>query len=387
MRKPVILFDLDMLYPWVPQIYEGLRKEVESQGWRVILATYQGQRLVEVSGAVHNGRASRYAALVTANVSDAEACVEIGFPCVYTAYPTPGFRGCAITSDYAAMGRIAAEELLRCGYSRIALIGGLKSDHGAVGAKTSGFLAAAKATGGSILLEPPIVSDQNGWLDESSMIKLATWAKELSEPVGIAAVNVRMAWCVARALRRSGKRVPDDLALIAIGEDPVLLGQARPPVSGVAEDGLAIGRMAGRMIQRQVDGERVEMGHERVAPRGVVRRESSDFFSATDPVVAKALTIIWRGGEEDLSVEGLAQKLHVSRATLLRRFRVHRGHPPNVEVQQARLRRAIDWITRTDRPLAEIADLCGFGLQSALSRAIRRETGKSPSTLRRDFGN
>ncbi|MCC5842046.1 MAG: helix-turn-helix domain-containing protein [Opitutales bacterium] len=384
MKSPVILFNLDMLYPWVPRIHEGLLEVAEAQGWRVILATYQGQRLIDVKGAIH-ARPTLYAALVTANAEEASACAERSFPCVFIGSPPTDFGCSSVTSDFAAMGRMAAEELRRCGYQRFALVSGGNRREGAAALKAGGFAKEAGASGGaSRLVEVPPLIDQNGWLDEASMGALTAWAEQQNEPIGVAAVNVRMAWCVARALRRSGKRVPEDMALVAIGEDPVLLGQARPPVSGVAEDGFAIGKSVGGLIAGQLTGS-TDTAHRIVPPRGFIKRESTDFFSVDDPVVARALVMIWQSDGERLTVDTLAQKLHVSRATLLRRFREHRGHPPADEIKRARLRKAVDWITRTDQPFAEIADRCGFGLQSALSHAIRRETGKSPSALRRSF--
>ncbi|MCC5841226.1 MAG: hypothetical protein JJT96_14005 [Opitutales bacterium] len=86
MKSPVILFNLDRLYPWVPRIHEGLLEVAEAQGWRVILATYQGQRLINVCGAIR-ATPTLYAALVTANAEEASACAERSFPCVFIGSP------------------------------------------------------------------------------------------------------------------------------------------------------------------------------------------------------------------------------------------------------------------------------------------------------------
>ena len=231
------------------------------------------------------------------------------------------------------------------------------------------------------LVQGPRLEGGEGWLDDSSLQALRAWLAKTAFPLGIATSNMQMAWGVSRVLRRAGVRVPEDVGLIAIGEDPVLLEQARPHVSGVAEDGEAKGRICADYLDSLMRGKRVNPDT-LVPPVGVVQRASTDHFAVEDPAVAKALTLI-RDEVEDLEgVEDLARRCHVSRATLLRRFQACRGRTPGEEIRQARIRRAVELIEETNLPLAEVAVAAGFGLQSALSRAVKNATGKTPTALR-----
>lgn len=87
----------------------------------------------------------------------------------------------------------------------------------------------------------------------------------------------------------------------------------------------------------------------------------------------------WSTGE-------MAQRLGVSRTRLFRLFSAEAGTTPAQFVTRLRLEAASAAIRDTGEPLAEIAHWAGFSDQSALTRAMRRETGLTPGALRRLCG-
>lgn len=83
------------------------------------------------------------------------------------------------------------------------------------------------------------------------------------------------------------------------------------------------------------------------------------------------------------STARLARHLGVSRSGLFRLVAAEAGTTPAQFVTQLRLEAASAAIRDTAEPLAEIALWAGFSDQSALTRAMRRETGLTPGALRR----
>lgn len=95
---------------------------------------------------------------------------------------------------------------------------------------------------------------------------------------------------------------------------------------------------------------------------------------------------IRRAPGQDWSTARLARELGVSRSVLFRRLAEDAGTTPAQFVTRQRLEAASAAIRDTAAPLAEIAHWAGFSDQSALTRALRRETGITPGALRRQSG-
>jgi transcriptional regulator GlxA family with amidase domain len=89
--------------------------------------------------------------------------------------------------------------------------------------------------------------------------------------------------------------------------------------------------------------------------------------------------------EEDLSVERLAARVHMSPRNFARVFARSVGTTPAAYVQAARLERARVLLETTDLRLEELATRCGFGTVGALQRTFARKLHVSPSQYRARF--
>lgn len=89
-----------------------------------------------------------------------------------------------------------------------------------------------------------------------------------------------------------------------------------------------------------------------------------------------------------VSVEDLASCVCMSRSHFHERFRHSQGLTPHQYLLRARLERARVLIEETGLPLWDISHRTGFSSQSALTNAMRKHLGMTPSGLRRlGFGN
>lgn len=89
---------------------------------------------------------------------------------------------------------------------------------------------------------------------------------------------------------------------------------------------------------------------------------------------------------EELTVEQLAQRVHMSERTFTRRFRSVTGMTPYAWVLQQRLLLAEQLLEgRCDLSMEEVAARSGFGTAAAMRHHFVRERGTPPSTYRRTF--
>jgi transcriptional regulator GlxA family with amidase domain len=98
------------------------------------------------------------------------------------------------------------------------------------------------------------------------------------------------------------------------------------------------------------------------------------------------LTWITENLGDDLSVETLARRSHMSARTFARRFRAETGVTPHVWVTSQRVLAAEELLERTDHTVDWIAGEVGFGNAAALRHHFGRARGVSPQDYRRTFG-
>ncbi len=94
-----------------------------------------------------------------------------------------------------------------------------------------------------------------------------------------------------------------------------------------------------------------------------------------------------RLGEAGFTVEELASHLGLSRAQAYRRIRELTGRPPNALIREFRLRKALEQLRSSDRTVAEVSYLHGFGTPGYFSKVFQERFGLLPSKFRNKFGH
>jgi len=98
----------------------------------------------------------------------------------------------------------------------------------------------------------------------------------------------------------------------------------------------------------------------------------------------RAIKLLIRSTSTACPVATLAAACGLSRSHFAHAFRATTGVPPHKWLLLHRVRHACAMMERTDRPLAEIAQRCGFADQSHFSRTFRVVMGSSPAVWRRE---
>ncbi|MCC9606124.1 AraC family transcriptional regulator [Blastopirellula sp. JC732] len=104
--------------------------------------------------------------------------------------------------------------------------------------------------------------------------------------------------------------------------------------------------------------------------------------AVTDPIVNRALDIIWTRSDRPLSVNQLVASLPTTRRTIERKFMSTLGHTVLDEINQCRLLRAKRMLTETNLSIKSVAYLAGFGGQERFRRLMIAEEGCPPGEYR-----
>jgi AraC-like DNA-binding protein len=102
-----------------------------------------------------------------------------------------------------------------------------------------------------------------------------------------------------------------------------------------------------------------------------------------DPLVFKALQIIWNHSYRAFKVGDIAQTLPVSRRTLERKFTATLNRPVKSEITRCRVARAKHLLENTQLPVKHIAYSVGFSSTDRMSRIFLKEFGVTPTEYRR----
>jgi transcriptional regulator GlxA family with amidase domain len=88
---------------------------------------------------------------------------------------------------------------------------------------------------------------------------------------------------------------------------------------------------------------------------------------------------------EDLSVEALAARAHMSPRNFARAFAAEIGITPGRYVERVRLEAARRALEDTAQPIATVAAACGFGTPETMRRTFIRALGVAPAEYRRRY--
>lgn len=88
---------------------------------------------------------------------------------------------------------------------------------------------------------------------------------------------------------------------------------------------------------------------------------------------------------ENISVNDIANSVHISYSHLAKLFREHRGESLSHYIIKMRIQKAFKLLTCTDMTLSQIANETGFENSNYFCKVFRKIHKKSPGSVRRDF--
>ena len=286
-----------------------------------------------------------------------------------------------VSTDFAASARLAAKYFLERGFRHFAYFGMIGLDY--VKRHREVFAETVKKSGGDFawLGVRPLAGAEPDWrLDLAS---LGEWLRQQPRPLAVLCWNASGAREIIFACHEAGLPVPEEVAVLSQANDEALCETALVPISGISVSGEGIGLRAAELLDKLMRGVRVTAKPTLISPHGVVTRQSTDTLAVADAAVGKALNLLRQNAHRPLKVAELAAVSGVSRRLLERRFVALLGRAPADEIRRAHLDRARQLMIETDCPLAQVAELAGFGSQAYFADLFRRQFNLTPFQYRK----
>jgi LacI family transcriptional regulator len=363
---------------WGREIVEGIAEFVQERGpWLVFI---ESRGLHEPARIPPRWRGDGIIARVD-SPELARQIEELRIPAVNVAWSSADpLRIPNVRVDDEVCGTLAAEHLLEAGLPAFGYVGQDGRPpfmNERIRETFAGRLAASGATVRNYV--PPMGS---GTSFRAEIEHLAGWLRGFGRPVGILAFGDAEARLVIDACRIAGLRVPEDVAIVGAEQDPLMSALGGIGISSVNINGQVIGYRAAELLAAMMRGETAP-AVTRIAPTGVIGRESTDGTAVSDELVREALVFIRDHITSQLRVRDLARELGVARRTLESRFRAAVDRSPGEAIRRLRVEKAARLLSDTQLPLARVAELCGYAEPRLLTAHFRQVHGVTPTSYRR----
>jgi LacI family transcriptional regulator len=355
-----------------PRIIQGFCRYAHEAHWQLDV-------LSMMTGIVPHGRIGDGVLLTNAHTPALRKTMlrlAARIPCVLHGANDLGIDVPTAETDEWRIGELAAEHLLERGHKQLALFSRGKGEY--LRRRTEGFVRYVRARG----FEPVLLHDPSSG-SESVVEWLTAELSLLRRPLGLFALDDILASEAIEAAYVSGWRVPEDLAVIGVGNHPAVCEYSRVPISSVVMPSEEQAYRAARMLDTLMSGRPLKLRHEVLPPVGVITRRSSDYLAVTHAQVRKAVDHIQANADDcALTLAAIAQVAGTSLSNLYNLFRRELRATPAQILQRFRLEKAHDLVVRTNEKVGAIGEQCGFSSLRTFQRCFFNKYGAYPSQLR-----
>jgi LacI family transcriptional regulator len=382
-RRVAIMLELEWPYARHVDVFTGTQRyALECGNWDCVIdeIAHESLRTATKRGSPYDGIIAR----VTSRLADEARRCRV--PVVNVWYNSPVAELSTVVADFSQAGRMAAEHLLGLGLRRFACLA--PPGDRAVVAEQEAFhrvIHAAGATCNCLKFHRLYAAriDSFRRFNES----LERWMAQWKPPIGVhVAFSDMTSRHVATKCRKVGLRIPEDVALIAGLNEPMLCLHPPPSLTSIDVQFEEIGYQAARMLDRLMDGGPKPEERLLVPPVGVSARQSTNCLAVDDEIVAAALHFLVANSHRELAIPDIAAAVHTSRRTLERRFAATLGRTIASEIRRLRIERAKRHLADPKLPVKTVAIMSGFGNEQRLYEAFHRQEGISPAQFRAERG-
>ena len=304
-----------------------------------------------------------------------------GIPLVNTIYRYADPRVAGVYLDVHKCGRVAAEHLIERGFRRFACLdSGTYRQGRDIGRAFSATLTDRGLPCATRPLPAGEYDDHRHWQLMRSQI--GQFLDTLAPPVGILADVPWIARLLTTICVHRGWYVPQHVALICV-DDQKNVVELSPQITCIDCNYEQIGYESAALLDQIMTGQASPQTQRLIAPRGIITRDSTDYFAVEDEVVAQALRFIAKHLADQLTVERIAHQVAVSPRSLQRRFDKALGRSISHEVRRLRLETAKRLLRNRGMPISRIARQAGFSSSIIMAQVFKRELGMSATAYRK----
>lgn len=386
-RQPLILISTRRLQSGPEKLDEQavdeLLEQAQVRGWRLLHLNKTGGSL--------SGENQPAGALVTLlpGDPDLQPLLQTGCPIIRLArLPHPHDADLpAVIPDYAMAAHWALNYYRQRGFTRLGLVGHENLLAIPVLRDTLHNLAdQARLKLRSYLFQdqPPHrhIQESNAERFDRRAHELTDWINSQPKPIGLIAASPGNAMMIEIACERSGLSVPEQVAILSIGDDRVDCAMCSVPISAIDLNPADLARTAVELLNASIHHKQTPPPRTLVPPRGIVARRSSDILAVSDPTVARAIRYMWDRLDQPLSVDDVARAMRTPRYRLERQFKKHLERGVYAELRRARLEHFARLLRSTDQTVDQLAPQVGYQSAKRLHRVFQETFNTTPRRYR-----
>ena len=319
-------------------------------------------------------------------------------PLVDLTVSRPDVKVPRVTSDHRELGRLAARHFAEREFRHVAWF---STAWGNVHRLRYEGLSEGQT-------EPPlkwIVADEIPVRRQGDWTSFVRWLHAklaaAEKPLAVLAYDETDAARLLYAAKELGVNVPEELAILSIGNNPLVCENQSVPLSSIDQNLERGGYEAAVLLDRLMnvdaassprqtrkassisDAERTpRLQTILIPPAGVVTRRSTDVIAVTDKTVRQALRFIGENLDTSVGSPQIANALGCRRSELDRLFHSQLSRSVGEEIRRQRFARVKLLLETTDRTISEIAATTGYCTSSHLTNAFKKAFALTPKAWR-----
>ena len=285
-----------------------------------------------------------------------------GIPAVDLTIQRPHTRMPRVISDHRQIGALAGEHFKERGFRNFAWF-------------STGWTHVHELRFGG--LADSLGTPPQKWMssNDSEIAKILSAAKT---PTAVLAYDETDAVRLLHVCLASGISVPDDIAILSIGDDPLVTDNQPVPISCIRQNLARGGFAAAALLDRLIKGGKQPAGPILIKPDGITVRRSTDTVADDNPLIRKVLLYIRDNLHRSFGAEQIADALNESRSRLDKTCAARFGQSLGKVILAHRLAEAKRLLTKSDLNIDEIAARIGFCASNYLIKKFKNAFGTTP---------
>ena len=217
-------------------------------------------------------------------------------------------------------------------------------------------------------------------------IHLTKWLKGLPKPCGILAACDDRAYDVIDVCVDNGIKIPAEIGVLGVNNDPLLCENISPTLSSVQPDFKEEGRLAAEILDRMMAKHGNGGGKARmhlVGVKTIVHRETTFPLSNAGKLVQKAMAFITKNAARKINVTDVIRHLKVSRSLAELRFHELQHETIHDAIVDTRLEEVKRRLIATRDTIEQISRDCGWQNINVLKNLFKRHFGMTMRDYRK----
>ena len=369
---------LAMVSPMSSERVSGIARYAKEHGWNLLIQDRLGHHPLAWNG---DG------VIATIRSDDAafksiKQMMRRGIPLVDLTANRPEVKVPRVTSDHREIGRLAARHFAEREFRHVAWF---SSGWGNVHRLRYEGLAENAVEKPFKWIANDEIADrrQSEWraFVEWLRVKLAAAPK----PLAVLAYDETDAARLLYAAKELDISVPEELAILSIGNNPLVCENQSVPLSSIGQNlergGYEAAALLDTLMSRKTGSTKPGTGNLKpilIPPAGVVTRRSTDVIAVANPTVREAMEFIKRNLSKPIGAPQIADAIGIRRTKLDALFRTELSRSVGEEIRRLRFARVKLLLETTDEPVSAIARQTGYCTPSHLTNAFRNAFGLTP---------